>query len=264
MRSIDNFVLAHKHDAQIAKCAKIAIAYRILQAERECHLGPNGIDFRNDKEIRKSWLHDFLMCLLEGVEQERNLDQIFDNVSVITFNYDRCLEHFLLYRLTQTFPKKGQQYFVDLLTKKFKIRHPYGVVGKLPWQATTGGVDFGADASAHQLVFLAPHIRTYSERIEEEAALREWDEMVSKADRIIFLGFHFHQQNMDLLKSSGPEREGHIGVYATTVGRSAADLRKIDMQIATMLEKRAGAAAMNIADKLDCKGMFTEYASAFT
>lgn len=60
MRSIDNFVLAHSHDEKISRCAKIAIVYRILQAERDSHLGVKKGGFKYDESVRKSWLHDFL------------------------------------------------------------------------------------------------------------------------------------------------------------------------------------------------------------
>lgn len=118
-------------------------------------------------------------------------------------------------------------------------------------------------ATCAKIATLAPQIRTYSERIEDQAALKEWDEMVSSAECIIFLGFHFHQQNVDLLKSSGPKIETHIRVFATTVGRSAADLRRIEMQISSMLEALTAVRALHISEKLDCKAMFTENASAF-
>jgi hypothetical protein len=56
--------------------------------------------------------------------------------------------------------------------------------------------------------------------------------------------------------------DGHVNVYATTCERSAADLRKINMQITAMFEKR-GLASMHIDERLNCKQMFTEYASDF-
>jgi hypothetical protein len=49
----------------------------------------------------------------------------------------------------------------------------------------------------------------------------------------VFLGFHFHQQNMDLLQPHGVG--GAVHVYATVFDRHAPEVDVIGNQIVTML-----------------------------
>jgi len=46
-----------------------------------------------------SWLSDFFYLLLEGIIVDKNLSDIFNNLTIINFNYDRCIAQFLFYAL---------------------------------------------------------------------------------------------------------------------------------------------------------------------
>jgi hypothetical protein len=178
-RSIDNYVHSHSDKSVVKTVAKIAIVKTILDAERACHIAtidrshPNR--FRDEEKAHKSWLSDFFTVLQDGVVETLNLENIFDNLTIINFNYDRCVEHYLFHVFRRLYPSRGEAPLIQLLSSKLKILHPYGVVGHLPWQSQTGVVTFGGEPSAQDLVLLSEQIRTYNEEVDDTAKVCDRD-----------------------------------------------------------------------------------------
>jgi hypothetical protein len=178
---------------------------------------------------------------------------------VVNFNYDRCLEQFLWLALQQLYVI-GEDRAATLIGK-LKIFHPYGVVGELPWQ---GGlrIRFGKKVQSGMLIAAANKIRTFNEQVEDHAMLKELGSDVSSAERIMFLGSHYHPQNMELLKASSPARGGQVIIYGTAVDRSDSDIAIISGQIESMLSERGGTHDIRVQRGLDCAGMFKEFGTA--
>ena len=92
--SIDNLMDAHRTDEDISFIGKLAITKAILAAERKSKLyrKPGEREF-TFADIAGTWLMPFFQIASEGVKE--NAAQIFENVTFIVFNYDRCIERFL-------------------------------------------------------------------------------------------------------------------------------------------------------------------------
>jgi hypothetical protein len=77
------------------------------------------------------------------------------------------------------------------------VIHPYGTVGKL-WD--NGRLTFGVPIGSDLLVSLSQEIRTFTESFDEKEERRTSIRyFVEQADRMIFLGFAYHEQNLDRL-----------------------------------------------------------------
>lgn len=138
--SIDNFIDAHQGNEKIELCGKLAIAASIIDAESKSKLMPLNrrdnqphrheptIDFVS---VENTWLGCLQKMLFDGVPKTK-AEHIFQNISFVTFNYDRCIEHFFLESIINYYdiPRDDAVYIVDNL----KIFHAYGKVGFLPWQ----------------------------------------------------------------------------------------------------------------------------------
>jgi hypothetical protein len=259
-RSIDSYLNAHTGDEKVKICAKLAIVKTILESERTSSVFIDGSmvphEFQNRTVVMASWLNAFMYLLSEGVQKNKNIDGIFENVSIVNFNYDRCIEQFLYLALQQLFVIREDR-AAELLSK-LTIIHPYGIVGNLPWQ---GGlrVPFGSTIQPAELIKAAQKIRTFNEQIDDDALLTRLSQVISEAKRIVFLGSHFHNQNMALLKSVEPARGGEVRVFGTAFNRSSADVTIIDRQIRTMLKARGGTWDIQILRQLDCSGLFKEF-----
>jgi hypothetical protein len=237
-RSIDAYLNTHKDNTKIKICGKLAIAHTILAHEKSSalHVQSSG-DFADRKKVEQSWLSDLLYLMQDQIVASENLDRIFDNLCIVNFNYDRCVEHFLFYALQHLYQINKSR--ATQLMQRLVVFHPYGQVGFMQWDPTgRRPVDFGASACG-ELVELSGEIRTLNEQLEDEREPSEIRKHVGDALRIIFLGFHFHHQNMELLKASGPGRGGIVNSYATAFARSQADKNLIDRQIHQLLSERA-------------------------
>ncbi|MCD2324756.1 hypothetical protein LQ953_12095 [Sphingomonas sp. IC-56] len=230
--SIDNFLDAHRGDAQMELCGKLGIVKSILDAEKQSKLKPREpgeADFTL-RDLSGTWYVGFLQMLTEGLRRG-HAHEIFDNVSIITFNYDRCIERFLAQALADYYdfsPSASQE-----IVSNLRIFHPYGQVGKLPWQIESGGVAFGSDYG--NLLQLAGQIKTFTEGLDDQQILSGMHDAVGDAEVLVFLGFAFHPLNMELLTpgySTAAQR-----IYATTLGLSDSDEAVIEDDILRMLGK---------------------------
>lgn len=262
-RSIDAYLNAHRDDEKIKVCGKLAITQLILAHEKDSYLyiDPHNPakGFRDRTQVEKSWLSDFIFLLQDRIIKNENLENIFDNLCVINFNYDRCIEQFL-FQVLQPLYRIDQDRASQLL-QRFVIYHPYGQVGFMPWENGIPKVSFGV-ADYGDMIGLSEQIRTFNEQMEDRQELAEIRRRVAEAQRIIFLGFHFHTQNMELLNATPPARGGTVFAYATAFDRSAADRILIDEQIRRMLAGRGGTWDVHAQDQ-DCKGLFKDYGATW-
>ena len=81
---------------------------------------------------------------------------------------------------------------------------------------------------------LSRQIFTYNEQMTENKSLSDIREAVVNAQRLLFLGFHFHQQNMDLLQTAAAG--GRLAVWATAIERASPELEIIRNQAQQMLK----------------------------
>jgi hypothetical protein len=54
---------------------------------------PGEIARFNHERVKNTWYLPFFQLLTENVRKE-NMNTVFDNVSFVIFNYDRCIEHY--------------------------------------------------------------------------------------------------------------------------------------------------------------------------
>ena len=73
---------------------------------------------------------------------------IFKHLTIVNFNYDRCVEHFLFHAM-QAWSLKDEREIAELM-KGLNIYHPYGSVGDLPWQSGDG-IEFGGEVDVSGL-----------------------------------------------------------------------------------------------------------------
>jgi hypothetical protein len=258
-KSIDNYIHAHSDKEAVKAVAKIAIVDAIINAEKGSHLWVDETEhpsrFQNGTSVRQSWMYDFFGLLQEGIVESRNLETIFDNLAIINFNYDRCVEHFLYRALHELYPTKGEAYISELITKKLHIIHPYGAIGRLPWQGGTNIIRFGGEVE-NDLVRLSSQIRTFNEEIEEGEETERMRDLLMRADRLVFLGCHFHKQNMALLQTKqSPKTGGAPAIYATAFNRPSPDIPIIRKRIANVLSGRGTVTTLDGT----CKDLFRDY-----
>ncbi len=211
--SIDGFIESRKGEKPIEICGKLAIAKAILTEEKkseDLYLNPDKEEL-NYTKLEETWYSRFFKILKGGSSLE-NLPERLSSVALIIFNYDRCIEHFLFHSFINFFTISEQE--SAELVGKILICHPYGSCGALPWQILPPSqkrfrIHFGGKPDIPGLVSLSQEIRTYSEGIaalqanHENTSIHDVRAIAAECERVVFLGFGFHPQNMNLIAQDG-------------------------------------------------------------
>lgn len=258
--SIDNYLEAHSTDEHARAVGKLAIVRAILEAESTTKLttdrGRSFIDF-SDSTLQGSWLARLIRNLTEGVKRE-DTEDLFHNVSFITFNYDRSLEEFL-WRALQTYYGMTEQSAAELVGSHL-VHHAYGSVGRLPWQSGDGPeAPYGEDVGAKTLLDLSKRVHTFSEQIDNAQHSAMIDRL-SEARAVVFLGFGFLEQNMQLLELQGLHAVERV--YATALGFSRSDCDVIADRIREVLMDDS--VSVELRNDLTAAQLFDEYSRSIT
>ncbi len=142
-----------------------------------------------------SYLFDRLTAGLVGKDALPDFPD--ERVAFITFNYDRSLEYFLYESIRNSFTEVSEDRVVECL-KNLRILHVYGQVAPLKWQDPKEGVDYRPQITESLLRSAAKNIKTIYEE-KESAELAEAHKLIESAHRIIFLGFGYRPENMEVL-----------------------------------------------------------------
>jgi len=260
--SIDDFLNIHSADDRIKSVGKAAIVRSILEAERASNLFVdqsniyNKLDFSN---VEGTWFVKLMRVLGPDIPL-KYVEALFDQVMFIVFNYDRCLEHFLIHALQALYGISADA--ANKIVGRISIVHPYGAVGELD------RVPFGGpDVNEPNYFELASRIRTYTEQIEDGDIVETMHEMMQIAQCVVFLGLSFGEQNMDLLKPKAQiERKP---VFGTAYGLSKSDREVVTSRIMRMMKPPPPATVytdslVQLGIDVKCARLFDEYARSLS
>jgi hypothetical protein len=246
----------HRNNPHVNQYGKAAIVKSILEAERQSALyfdPARGIAGFDTRKIANTWFVKFMHMLGRGIAKE-DIRQIFNNVSFIAFNYDRCLEHFLPNALAKLYAIPERE--ASDIVAELRIIHPYGVVAD--------DAPFGADRANY--LTLAGSIKTYTEQAGATDITSQLGADVGRADCIVFLGFAYHSQNMMMLRPPKPVNQKFL--YGTAYKMSDADVDVVSQQITKFftptLNERLRALRIRLESKLKSADLFDYYAKSLS
>ncbi|WP_172730202.1 hypothetical protein [Neorhizobium tomejilense] len=213
--SIDAFIDRFSSDDTIALIGKMLIALEIAKAESESSMSSRyrsrmlespQEEFYNSYGTKlinpdDTWIGQFLRILCDGVKDPEKLG---NNINIICFNYDRCIEYYLCQQIAAAY-KLAPADAADIVSG-MNIIHPYGTLGQLPVQDGGHGegiLTFGAGRNRGlDLQSVARNIRTYTEQQHDTETITDIHKAIVECHVLVFLGFGFNNQNLDLLRAS--------------------------------------------------------------
>jgi len=178
--SVDAFL---EHRVDLMAIGKLATAHTLIARENAAKLFTYG----------NSWLRELYNRMNSTFETfARN------QLSFVTFNYDRSVEHFFFSALSNTYGRPADE--VKSVLERIPVVHLHGRLGALPWQ---GGQTrpYETTIDRDTLTIAAENIKIIHEDIadgrDKEFALAK--ELLSKADQIILMGFGYNSTNVERL-----------------------------------------------------------------
>jgi hypothetical protein len=149
----------------------------------------------------------------------------FNNqVSFLTFNYDRSFDHYLFTSIKHSYGLSDSE--CTSIVKSIPIIHLHGQIGKLPWQdehgkgrpyqntlkeidiiiksLTVNGESMNAatvSSARHYIKKISGQIKIIHEKeLDREPGFNEAHKLLSEAEKIYFLGFGYNDENLRRLK----------------------------------------------------------------
>lgn len=181
MASIDAFLARRPEYSDIGKRS---IAALLLEIEDEHKL--------INTENRDHWYRYFFNKF--AAESWERLS--FENISIVTFNYDRSLEKFLHESIKESYGKSDVESASKL--KALRIVHVYGSLGS-PVPSDPAYLPYGGAVTGQKVKIAANSLRVIPEGRDDDSALSTSRVMLSEADRIAFMGFGFDETNVGRL-----------------------------------------------------------------
>ena len=181
--SIDRFL---EEWSEFAEVGKLAIAATLIPAEIPAKVFPG--DGPHESWYELLWT---ALAARSGLFRENQL-------SVITFNYDRSLEYYLWEHLAVLHRGNLPEALRDY--QSVEIIHVYGSLGDLPVYGGTGRA-YSPELEPYEdiLISAASRIHIANRDGDEPPDFQRARELLESAHRIVFLGFGFHEENVDRL-----------------------------------------------------------------
>ncbi len=256
--SIDNYIDNHNGDKCVEAVAKLAIAKCILDAERKSNLFNDSsdglrIDFSKSK---KTWLNKLFKILTQNCTYEQLKDR-FSKISFIIFNYDRCIEHYFFNALQTAYHISHEQ--ASDVISQLKIYHTYGQVGELLYTNNNGQkVDYGLDIKSLKLKNIALDLKTFTEGIDpEDSHIEKIRSITADAYKVFFLGFGYHNLNLELLIPRVNSLVNNKKLYGTAYGISTPNVEAIEKDLCHKF--RVEPKNIILRTDLTCTGFIDEF-----
>lgn len=220
--SVDSFL---EHWPRYNTIGKLAIASRLCHCEKKSLKKFDNLDNEND------WYKYIFDKMNTSFDD-------FDNnqVSFITFNYDRSLEYYLFEALFHAYQHATKEECAKKL-KNIPIIHMYGKLENLPWETWKKGSqrEYGTIPKYNELLKTSNGIKIIHEI--DEFYSNKTKNLLNDAEDIIFIGLNLlNRTNLDRLQIRGalnlePKlNSGFLNknVYATCFGLENAEKESIN------------------------------------
>lgn len=200
-RTIEGVIEQNNDDPLVEAFGKLALAVFTLQTEQRSSVravpqNPTALPLQTGDY----WLLELGRLITSGLPRNR-LEQGLTDIVIVSFGYDRAVEHFLPYVLTTAYGMTLQE-AQRIIAARLKVIHPYGAVGRLPWQTGDGPDCEFANETPWNMDALSAQLKTFDQAMADRAGLGELRSAVARSQRLVFLGCDFTPQSLDLLVDS--------------------------------------------------------------
>ena len=150
------------------------------------------------------------------------LNLIKNNLSIITYNYDRSLEQYLFIALRAAFNLKSSE--CRTLMKSIPIIHMHGDLGALPWQLK-GGIEYSPQITEKKIASALSNIQLISESTSQ-ALIDMVKKKLLSSRKVFFMGLAYHPDYMDNLEIGKIQQTALRGTLINMLSAEEASVRE--------------------------------------
>ncbi|MCE5213820.1 MAG: hypothetical protein LLF83_03770 [Methanobacterium sp.] len=197
--SIDTFLEKNKNRLYYSEFGKISIVDIISRAENNL---PNfQQENKNKNEFEIDHWYKYMVKKLSKLE----VDNFFENLRIISYNYDRSLENYLFNPLLGYLDTNEAVKIMN----KLKIIHMYGRLDPLQWEGTDWNNRYYGEAiNSNDLFKLSKTINLIHET-KESHAIKIANDYIDESGKVYFLGLDLHNNlsNIEMLDTDLLEKK---------------------------------------------------------
>jgi len=259
--SIDLYLSRKRDEPETVFMGKMAIIFSILKSEQSSQFEPN---IQDDKKKEQDWYFE-LYARMTNTLIEPDSYKLFgdNNVSFITFNYDRTLEHFFYISIHHSFFPRNltatHKREIWSVLNEIPIIHVYGQVAPLPWQNDASNIPYRTPVKYRHLEHFRENIQTIYEA-DADGIKTKVSKKISEAKKIFFLGFRYADEN---LKTLGIPKvfTQRQKIYGTAFGDSTEQKEKHKAKLKKRFKRKDGPVIENevILENCDCRKLIMDY-----
>ena len=187
---------------------------------------------RAEGDLRGGW-YQYLFERLATDPSEFGSNQL----TIITFNYDRSLEAYLFRGLQKRF---GLDADVALgLLKTLPVHHVHGHLGSFDPEADDY-LPFGSGATTGAVQAAAKSLRIVHEELQESGVIHKARTALARAHHVCYLGFGYHEPNLRRLAYSSKLTDRAQSIYGTTLGMGVQEARDAEHYVQLYSGKDTG------------------------
>ncbi len=199
MDTIDQFL---RNKSAFLNIGKATIALALIKHESLHSLYPG------DKSIDDHWYKKLKELLGDSKEEVRN-----NKLTIITFNYDRSLEHYLYTALSNKFDWSDNE--AAETVNKIPFIHVHGSLGALPWQhSDDNSRPFENTIDTAHVRRAISSLKTISETSDQDAEYQAARMAINHSRHIFMIGCGYHHDNLQRLGLTNRR----VQVIGTAVG----------------------------------------------
>lgn len=158
-------------------------------------------------------------------------DLTFDDISIVTFNYDRSLQQYLFVTLQSAYDKSAEEVIEKL--KSLRIVHVYGSLCEA-WPGMPDYFPYSTQVNPKKVELASSGLVVIPEGRADAETLKTARTWLAEADTVAFLGFGFDKTNVERLAegdacAAAVQRASALvmrGFYGTCIGLHEAELKK--------------------------------------
>ena len=157
-----------------------------------------------------TWLHLLVDRLGASLDEWRG-----NQLSIITFNYDRVIEQFLSQAVANRLGLKLDK-AAELVQSTIPIVHVHGSLGALPHFDGENARAYNPNVSSGIIRKAAEGIKIIHEGVPTSPEFQKAKELLVASSSVVFMGFGYNPTNLHRLGI--PSLPSHIRVWGTSVG----------------------------------------------
>jgi len=147
-----------------------------------------------------------------------------NKISIITFNYERSIEHYFFKVLKSRYNRADEE--CAIILNKIPIIHVHGKIGALPWQSESGR-PYSPKIDQKSVKKISEQIKVITEDVYPSSEFKKALHFMNTADEIMFLGFGYHEANLRRLEVNKLRKKD---IFGTSYGLSKNDVLTLHIQ----------------------------------